>query len=333
MNIFSDFHHSSLFTSLELLFEKRLGHTLYHPVGMEWYPDFWKIGEPYGELGVLTANQYLTLKGDPDKEGIYHFDNMNGITLEKFKEMPIDVIIASVPQNIKPYKLLIEKYHPEAKFVFQMGNMFNEVLSNLHDIPNLLSSTINFPVPSTCNAVFYHQEFSLDVFKPQGKKPLKKMASFVNCLPQTGHIGKYLELKQMFPDYDIKMYGASCDDGIVATTQEIANIMNECKFGIHLKYLGDGMGHIVHNWYACGRPVIINYDTYKNQLAGKLLIPDETCIVYNENSNASEVIEKIRSISPLKYEWMCQRSYEIFKEKVDFDREEVELRKFIDNLR
>ena len=332
MNILADFHHDGLWKSLEFLFEKRLGHNLYHPVGLEWFPKYWGIGEPYGDLGHLTAGQYLGLKGDPDENGIYHFDDMKGITLEKFKEMPIDIVIASVPQNIKPYKELVAQYHPEAKFVFQMGNMFNEVLNNLHEIPNLLSSTIKFPVPQTCNAVFYHQEADSNIFKPQGKKPNKDIVSFINCLPQTGLVGLYMQLKQSLPEYNFKMYGASCDDGIIGTTQEIANIMNSSYFGIHEKYLGDGMGHIIHNWFACGKPVIVNYETYKNQLAGELLIPDETCFSCDNDSDVPQVVNKIRNLSPLKYEWMCQRAIEIFKEVVNYDKEEIEIREFLDKL-
>jgi hypothetical protein len=289
---------------------------------MEWYPKYWGIGEPYGELGHLTANQYLGHNTLDEK----------GITLEKFKEIPIDIVIASVPQNIKPYKELVAQYHPEAKFVFQMGNMFHEVMNNMHEIPNLLASTIEFGVPATCNAVFYHQEFSLEVFKPQGKKPQNKMASFVNCLPQTGYIDKFRELKSQLSEFDIKMYGASCDDGIIGTEQEIADIMNECKFGIHLKYGSDGYGHVAHDWFACGKPTIINYLEYKDKMLGKLLIPEETCIPLDFNTNVSEIVNKIRSISDTEYEHMCKRCYEKFKEVVNFDKEEIALRHFVEHL-
>lgn len=319
-NVFSDFHHNSLWTSLEFLFEKRLGYKLYRPIGMEWYPDYWKIGEPYGELGILTANQYLGHNTLDEK----------GMTLEEFKNTPIDIVIASVPQNIKPYKELVAQYHPEAKFVFQMGNMFNEVLNNMHEIPNLLSSTSEIGIPPTCNAVFYHQEFDLDIFKPQGE-PINKLASFVNCLPQNGHINEFKELKNLLPEYEVKMYGASCDDGIIGTNQEIADIMNSCKFGIHLKYGADGFGHIIHNWYACGKPVIVNGNDYKNKLAGELLVDGETCIDIDKHS-ISEVVDIIKNISEEKYKDMCDRSYKIFKYNVDFDKEEIKIRTFIDNL-
>ena len=35
--VFADYHHSGLYRSFELLFEKRLGGTLFKPIGWDWW--------------------------------------------------------------------------------------------------------------------------------------------------------------------------------------------------------------------------------------------------------------------------------------------------------
>lgn len=350
MKILADMHNLGLYYSLQLLFEKRLKGELYRPVGMDWFNEgYFKIAEPYGN-NPSTIAQFLEVNSSsPDglfrlndakkvQDGVYEFidlanDTTNkGITLETFKNTKFDIIIASIPQHIEPFKELVQKYQPQAKFVFQCGNVYWDKSVDYSKVPNLLASVKKFDVPPTCNTVWYHQEFDLEIFQPQGKKHKNQIVSFVNSLPTMGTIGNYMVLKNQLPEFGFKSYGIGCDDGIISGTQEIANIMNESYFGIHLKHGGDGMGHIIHNWFACGKPVIVNYETYKNQLAGELMVPDETCFALDGPGDVPGVIDKIRKLSPIKYEWMCQQSYQKFKEVCNFDKEEVEIRKWLDNL-
>ena len=113
MNIFADFHHFSLWKSFEYLFEKRLGHQLFRPIGMDWYPTWWKIADPY-EMPGRTATQYLDTVGHtpdhPEEDGILYYDHMKGITLKKFKDMPLDIIIATIPEHIEIYQKLLKAF-------------------------------------------------------------------------------------------------------------------------------------------------------------------------------------------------------------------------------
>ena len=101
MNILADRHHSWLWTSLVILFEERLRHRLFFPIGMEWYENnLWNV-YPSPD----TARQYLSLDqlykptdGTPqlnqiieEENGIYSVVDpqsgrtIHGISLEKFK--------------------------------------------------------------------------------------------------------------------------------------------------------------------------------------------------------------------------------------------------------
>lgn len=348
--VFADMHNLGLFHSLQLLFENRLGGKLYRPIGIEWFDGgFFKLAESYGN-NPATVAQFLEVNSIPKDgtqplnettevhSGIYEFTDLSnqttnkGITFEAFKNTKFDIIIASIPDHIKPFQELIKKYQPQAKFIFQMGNIYWDKIVNFNDIPNVMASVAKFDLPASCNSIFYHQEFETEIFCPQNKKPKKEMVSFVNCMPQMGTIGTYMSLKATLPEYNFLSYGISCDNGIITGTQNIANIMNQSYMGVHLKSNGDGFGHILYNWFACGKPVIINGNDYKDKLGNELLIDGETCIDADLHS-IPEVIESIRKLTPIKYEWMCQQALQIFKDKVNYDEEEKKMRVFIDNLK
>lgn len=350
MNVFIDFHHTDLLHSLQLLFEKRLGYNLFRPIGVEWYTEgFWNV---YPHLD--TAKQYLQLtdarsadgtqilneatRTNLEQMGTYTIPDKHNntyhkaITLNRFKEIDIDIVIASIPQHIPLFKKLIQEYKPNAKLIVQMGNMFHEYMNNLHEIPNLMASTIPFSVPPTCNAVFYHQEFDTDVFKPTLEAPQRLITSFINVYPNNGGYADYAALKSMMPDYEFKSYGASTDDGVIDTTTQMASIMNKSYFGFHSKRMGDGFGHILYNWFACGKPVITRLSDYKGKLGEELLADGETCINLDACS-FDEVRDKIINIPPEKYQWMCQQVHDRFKRCVNYDHEENKIRNFLHNLK
>ncbi len=336
MNILADYHHQGLWHSLESLFEKRLGGQLYRPVGMEWFPQYWRIAAPYGD-DPRTATQYLSLKGNMPLGDYYFYDGGKGLTFEQFKALEIDLLIASIPEHLPVYTQLIKEYQPKAKLIFQIGNEFPDIDFSL--AKNILSSTQPFPVPAGINAVFYHQEFELYIYHPSDQKPDRFVRSFVHCLSQGDGQGNlfrsdwkdFVDLEDQLPEYKFEAYGAACRDGCIHEQEKIAEMMRESKYGFNLKTGGDGFGHTIHAWFAVGRPVIVRRHQYENKLAGQLMVDGATCIDLDKG-NPEENVKRLRSISPEQYAKLCQNAYDRFKQIVDFDKEEIEIRKFIERL-
>lgn len=345
MNVFTDFHQTDLLYSLQLIFEKRLGYNLFRPIGLEWYKEgFWNI---YPSLD--TAEQYLGLRQGyqpkdktlPLNQASIKFDEIyycedkhnnvhnTAITLNTFREIDVDIVIASIPQHIKPFKELAQRKN--AKFIFQQGNMFSEILNNLHEIPNLLSSTNTFPVPSTCNAVFYHQEFDLDIFRPLNLPLERKISSFINVYHANGGFEDFMTLKAMLPEHEFKSYGAQNDNGVLNTTKDIASEMNRAMIVFHSKKMGDGFGHVLYNAYACGKPVITRLSDYKGKLGEELLTDMETCIDLDRHS-FKQVCDIIQNMTPEQYQYMCQQAFGRFNHCVDYDGEEIKIREFLNKL-
>ncbi len=341
-NVFCDFHHLGLWESLRLLFEKRLGWNLYRPIGEEWITSgYWKVAEPYGNRPE-TIKQYLSteihvwqsgvfLNGDYKLEdNIYyvydpvHEVHQKAITLEQFKEMPIDIVISSISPHDISFAKLIQDFKPNAKHIAQMGNIYQQT-----DVKNVMCSTVPYTVPVDKNVVFYHQEFDLDIFKYEEPTKFRKIKNFVILNPASQIYDVY---KSVLSEFDFKSYGASCPDGTITGVKNIAREMRNSTFGFHLKPGGDGYGHTIHNWFACGRPVITNKSDYVDKLAGQLLIDGKTYIDL-ETTSFQGNLNRIRYWSiPENHREMCENVHQRFKEIVNFDEEERAIRKFLEKI-
>lgn len=347
IKIFADLHHQSLFTSLQFLFEGRLGGQLFRPIGVQWANEgFWEIARPYGN-DPRTISQFLGIRdevkmetpplNDIETEGKEHYVTKNvpinhkAVTLEQFKAMKFDILIASIPAHIKPYSELIKQFQPQAKLIFQIGNHFGPIDFDL--AKNIMSSTAPFSVPTGTNKVFYHQEFDLNMFSYTPPSNTKNINSFVHCLKEKpADYHDYIEYKRLMPDFEFRSYGASCDDGCAQGEIEVAAGMKNSGFGFHLKDGGDGYGHVLFNWFACGRPVIVRKSQYKNKLADKLMIDGKTCIDLDKG-NVEKNIKRIRECSePERHTKMCEAAHKRFKDTVDFEQDARKIKKFIERL-
>jgi len=336
MNVFSDMHHGDLYYSLSLLFEKRLGWNLYCPMGKEWYnKGYWNYN-----LTEPVIDQYLNMRNvEPEKDGYHKWLDPNretyrkAITVEQFASMPIDIIVASVTNHIEPMLKLQRELKRNAKMVLQLGNEPGYWTFNIH---NLLISLKPRPLPLPYNAVFYHQEFPLDIFsyKPPGPEEgdEKSIKNFMNCLPQTVDKPLWYLYKDILPEYTWKMFGINGEHGIIGTIKEIAKEIQSSTFIWHVKAHGDGFGHVIHNAYACGRPCIVKKSYYKDRWGETLLTDGDTCIDL-EMANQETNLEKIRAYSrPAEYERLCEKSYIRFKSLVNFDAEFEEIKTFLERL-
>lgn len=328
MKILADLHHYDLFYSFQLLFEKRLGWELFRPIGMEWYTEgFWSV---YSHPD--TAKQYLGLdqpSAGPPEDGIYPILDMTkdrvqfGITLQKFRDTKFDVILASIPQHIAPFIRLTQLYQPSAKLIFQIGN---PGWSQYRQIRNVMSST-RFPVASGMNTVFYHQEFDTDVFRYEPPVRSKRACSYIHYM-NTDHLST---LRPLLPDWEFVTHGAGMEKNILKSV-DLAQTIRDSGFTYHWKPLGDGYGHTLHNSIACGRPLITNRKFYSGMCAEPLLADGVTCVDLGVR-NVHDTANFLRNCSfPDVHQKMCEETQKRFQEIVNFDKEEIEIRKFIERL-
>lgn len=328
----------NLLYSLHLLFEERLGFNLYRPIGMEWFANgFFRVAEPYGNapdtigqfLSINDRNydSFTNLNGNYKLEDdIYHIQDpenkfqQKAITFDKFKEMEFDYIVASHPLHGNWEHLL--QYQPKAKFIQQIGNE-----GQTSDARNILCSTADFVPKDYQNYIKYHQEFLLSDCFYEEPKNHNIVKSFVVSLPEPETYFKY---KESLPEFDFKAYGVGSPDGTVSGVG-IPQMMRDSAFGYHVKPM-DGFGHVIHKWFANGRPLIIRGNYYKGKMAEPLLIDGVTCIDIDKHS-FEENIKLIKYWSePDNHIKMCQNARKRFEEVVNFDSEALAIQEWLSNI-
>jgi hypothetical protein len=335
--VLADFHHEDLFYSLQLLFEKRLGWELYRPIGLDWYTEnFWCVfphpataeqflGLSQGKEqlldgeGIPVPEQDCVNKQYTIKDGVYFVESptkpgviQRAITLEGFKASQFDVVISSVPQHIPLYNRLVSLYQPQAKHIFQVGNAWG----HLNGVQNVLASTAPFGVPPGVNICFYHQEFDTSLFYPESNicNTVNSYVHFMQRKDLMNAVASY------FPSWTFRSYGAGMEDSI-AQTSLLAKTMRESKWTWHYKPEGDGYGHILHNSFACGKPVVIDTRHYSGKLGSSLLEHGKTCIDIGKCQDHPQVIAAAIEILEDKYEEISLATRKRFVETVNFDYE------------
>ncbi len=331
--VFADYHHGGLYHALHILFVERLGWELYRPVGMEWAEKgIWKYSD-----NPPTQRQYL----DPDKhelrkDGYYYWrDNSEEIdhkclTFKQFEKMDIDIVLATVFQHEATFKHLQVTKKPKAKFVRLIGNSGAPVNWNI--TRNLIDTTNLYPAPDGVKRVVWHQEFPDDLFYYTEPKSQKIVKQYLNCFDETPFYEIWKTYENLMDNYQWFMHGLNGDDGFISPVSKLAQSMRETSWIWHIKQHGEGYGHIVHNAFCVGRPLITIRDYYKGKIAYPMMKDEETCLDL-EGYSIEENINRIRWFSdPKRHKAMCEACRKEYEENVDFDQDFKRVKEFLGRL-
>ena len=363
MRVLADYHHHDLWESLELLCA-RLGWTLYRPIGMEWFEQgYWNFERAWH--GDAVAKQYLTPWGsdtsvyDGEKlESAVRFDPshdrwQNLVTLDKARDLRPDIVIASVAHNHEGLHRFARGVG--AKFGIHLGNVrFSEQDSkeDRWDLADFGIVTSILPITPPKPHVVVHQEFSLEDFRHEPGDPdptigsAMVVSSFVNCFPETRTYPQFVEVARMRPQYRWNVYGSygsvaedefAC--GNVQPCSAVGNAMRASDVAWHTKVWSDGFGHVIHNWFAVGRPVVGFAGYYQGdprynllpQLAGPLWVEGETSFNLDglNHDEVAGVIDRLYNDPDLRLR-MGENAARRFREIVDFDEEEQAIRRMFE---
>lgn len=345
MKILTDQHHHALAESLLMLFEDRYDHEVYFPVGMEWFEqEYWNFEREWH--GDAVARQYL--------EGIWHgaercsdgtvlrtdprhpWRLQSGVSLEAAKGMDWDIVISSLPHNDAGF----------AKFANETGAVFgvqvgNHIQQSRWDLASFVLSSSTLPrfgpeyigkrfTFAGTPTVMYHQEFDTDVFRHEWPPAeSRSVASFVNCFAETKEpYAQFSALSRRHPGFDWKCYGAygsaPVDElaaGDITSVPDVADAMRASRIIWHAKAWSDGFGHVIHNAFAVGRPVVGWKRYYQDKMASPLMVEGET--FFDMERPEAEIID---ILTRLRDDDEFHRTISInaaarFREVVDFDGE------------
>ena len=358
MKVLADFHHHDLWESLELLCA-RLGWTLYRPIGMSWYDEgYWNFERQWH--GDYVARQYLEplpsdtdIRADKSHPGRVH----KLLTLQEARDLHPDIVIASVAHNHEGFARFAAEVG--ATFGLHLGNVRFSPIDMTEDRWDLAAFgivTSIMPAPITKPHVVVHQEFSLHDFRhtspihfkyedeasgemrsfdgPATREGVRTVvSSFVNCFPENPQgYHTFREVAGLAPEIDWRIYGSygqlprdeyAAED--LGRCVDVGDRMRASDIAWHTKQWSDGFGHVIHNWFAVGRPVIGYESYYHNQLAGPLWQEGVTSHDITGRS-ADDIRRLIRSLDPETRARMGDAAAARFREIVNFDEEEQQIR-------
>jgi hypothetical protein len=346
MRVLADYHHHDLWESLEFLCA-RLGWTLYRPIGMEWFDQgYWNHERKCH--GDAIARQYLEPWGEDirfldETVGSIRYDRSHDhyqrlVTLEEARDLRPDIVISTLAHNHEGFARFASEVG--ATFGLQLGNVrFSEIdmaedrwdLAAFGLVSSILPARVDKP------HVVYHQEFSLTDFRAEPIVPHDplRIASFVQCFPENERTYPlFVEAATSCPSYDWGVYGAygskpldQWAKGNIDRCADVADAMRQVDIAWHGKCWSDGFGHVIHNWFAVGRPVIGYESYYRDQLAGPLWQEGITSFDIT-GKTAHEVGNLLAELQrePERIIEMGANAARRFREVVDYDAEEQVIR-------
>jgi len=342
-------HHGDLYESLLLLFEDRFGWQVFRPYDMSfWDANIWNY-ERHMSHGEEIARQYLIpYSTDRDMGDWWERDDDTHpprvhklVSLEQVRSQRFDIVLATLAENEAGLAGLAAEIG--AVFGIQLGN---EGTVNRYDLAAFsMFSTTREHLPWT-PYVFYHQEFSLADFRfeyPPTENDV--VATWVQCLASTDGEGRpgedwlrFVRLAMMTPDLRWYHHGhCNQDSGYwrsnVKTSAEVAAQMRAARVGIHFKRWSDGYGHVVHNLFAVGKPVVATASYYTDKMAGPLFVDGVTSFDVQTRSDV-EVAQIIRRLS-IDHEFhqrISEASAARFREIVDFDADAAAIRTMLEGV-
>jgi glycosyltransferase involved in cell wall biosynthesis len=365
-NVLIDFHHHALAESLHILFADHMGAFVWMPYGMDWFDSgVWNFERKHH--GDAVARQYLEgiwANAKPVEDGIVRREDPRhpgrvhwGVTLQRARELDLDYVVSTLPDNDVGFAHLARMKN--AKFGVQIGNAGQVSAIELADFV-LSSSTLpqaGFVHPDTWNkpltwqgkpTVIYHQAFNLVDFHPGPGSDGRTVASFVNCFPEGPSYPDFLVFARTHRELaDFKIYGATgrpqwwdapepygdeFQAGDIGPVPDVAKAMRLARIIWHSKHWSDGYGHVIHNAFAVGRPVIGYQRYYADKLAGPLWTPETSINI--EGLSHDELAARIGRLIDDDGEWfrMCDASIARFRELVDFESEAATIIGMLENL-
>lgn len=348
IRVLTDYAHNDLWHSMAMLFEDRYGWELYRPVGMDWYTSgIWRF--EHERLGDAVAKQFLAPWPD-DIAKSWHWQRrdsahrgrlMRMVTLEQARAWDFDLVISTLAENEEGLHRFAREVG--AHFGIQVGNQGAPNRWGLAEFALLSTTTPGFRpwMPH----VTYHQEFDLLDYRyeyPPAERDL--VATRVQCITGTPDYGIMRRVAEMTPEARFRHYGhcGEQDDlwgGNAENVPKIAEQMRATRVAWHGKRWSDGYGHVLHSWFAVGRPVIgsSGYYTGRNdgvpKLGGPLFVEGETSFDVDTRSEAelSDLVRRL--ISDDEYhQRISENVIRRFREVVDFDVEAAAIRGMLDGI-
>jgi hypothetical protein len=310
---------------MHLLFEDRLGHTVYSPRGGKDWEKLRITQPPHNGMFFDKAYFENDIKHIHVPRDSY---NIKLLTVDQFMEMDFGLIIVGNGYSEIPFLNLAKQYKPKTPFVRQIANLL-EVPKACKNV--MLSTKTPMPPKVIWTKHLMEQPRAFQYVPFDG--PKKTVKSYSNFLRQNKvDAGTWDQVKSMMPAFDFKMHGAKNDDKWIRQDL-LYKSMQEAMFIWHTKAAGGG-GFTAQEALASGRPLIVkkHYAITQKTRAQDYLVDGVNCVDLSVRS-VPEAVGIIRKWSEKgMYEKKCRDVLKHFNKHFNFEQNAKSIDKWIEGL-
>lgn len=316
----TDRHHRDLYYSLYCLFVKRLGFTMYEPIGSEWLENKqWSIPS--------YANEYLNpFNPEIIEEGLYrikcpfHGIETYGISYDRFMDESFDIIIPTFPAHYDTWMSMAATFKSKAKVIHHYGNVctHRDDLNVIRSVPY---------IGNAVNEVLVNQEINTDIYSYTPAKPGNNIFAITNPYQFPTIFEQY---RRLMTDTVMRYYGVGCPDGPLHGIEAVASKMQEANLGWSTK-VGGGLGHTNMGWMYSGRPVVTNMSQHRmtGELAIELFEPGVTCIDVDAGTTEENCKQIRKWMDPDLGRRIGDVCHKRFHEVINYEQEAENVKQFL----
>jgi hypothetical protein len=260
------------------------------------------------------------------------------VSVEQARALGLDLVLATVDHDHEG----LHRFASEAgaHFGIHIGNVRWDITQDRWDLAELALVSTALPFTPPVPHVTVRQEFSLVDFRPAPppRRDPFVVSSFVNCFAEnTSAYTHFRAVASKAPEHDWRVYGAygsvfpdEYAAGNLGVCADVGAAMRASDVIWHTKAWSDGFGHVIHNAFAIGRPVLGIASYYVNQLAGPLWVEGVTSFDIGGRSpeETLSLVARLRDDEDLHLR-VCEDSAARFRDIVDFRAEAEDVRRLL----
>lgn len=118
------------------------------------------------------------------------------------------------------------------------------------------------------------------------------------------------------------------NQGEPSSQKQIAQLMRLSNMAVHIKRGSEGYGFVIHGLAACGRPMIVEEDAYRELSAYDFMFHRKTCLFVTGNHETDKANLKWAMEPEVNHD-MSWALHSEFSKRVQFDREAQDVRKLL----
>tara|TARA_Y100000310_G_scaffold249502_1_gene255571 strand:+ start:3860 stop:4882 length:1023 start_codon:yes stop_codon:yes gene_type:complete len=260
--------------------------------------------------------------------GVLDNVTVRDIFFNEFIDTKFDYILLTLPELL-PIANVLKRYQPGITVLAYSGNVGMVYPNNM---PLICTSKPDYRRHAGTKLLITHElplQMTHIPIKDNDKYIVRSCLNHMSAYPWHRSL---LEFEQIIGEVGYKLVIGGFDgrdnDGFRGLEDAIHNHYSACRAGIHMKHI-DGYGLCVSHWLLSGRPLLIGFKYYEQNIMFPLIEEWGVDIPYDDAERMAEIFcSTVDEFTPARSEDQSKDASVFF----DYDGDEQRVRSFLSSL-